>query len=138
MWDQFCTLTPLPLCFKSTPLKLGDTMNCYFIGKLYEMSCTRFPYSMPIRQSSNMAAIAVLVCDWPIKNNSLKPFAQIDWNFVGSTYGRFCIKFPRLVQIGKHTWLPWEILASDWLEFFIHYYSEWAQILTAATSWQCW
>jgi hypothetical protein len=43
-----------------------------------------------------------------------------------------------LVQIGKQTWLPWEILASDWLEFFIHNNSEWAQILTAATSWQCW
>jgi hypothetical protein len=43
---------------------------------------------------------------------------------VESTYGRFCIKLPRLVQIGKQTWLPWEILASDWLEFFIHNNSE--------------
>ena len=66
MWGQFCTLTPHPLFFKSTLLKLGDTMNCYFIGKLYGMSCARFPYSMPIRQSSNMATIAFLVCDWPI------------------------------------------------------------------------
>ena len=81
-----------------------------------------------------------LILDWLIskKYSPPKPLSQMNWNFVGSTYGRFCIKFPRLVQIGKHTWLPWEIIASDWLEFFIHYNSEWAQILTAATSWQCW
>jgi hypothetical protein len=31
-------------------------------------------------------------------------------NLVGSIYGRFCIKFPYLVQIGKQTWPSREIL----------------------------
>jgi hypothetical protein len=29
------------------------------------------------------------------------------------------VKFPLLVQIGKQTWQPWEILVSDWLDFFL-------------------
>ena len=30
------------------PLKLGGTMNCYFVGMMYGIPCTKFPYSMPI------------------------------------------------------------------------------------------
>jgi hypothetical protein len=29
-----------------------------------------------------------------LKKYSLKPFSQINWDLVGSTYRRFCIKFP--------------------------------------------
>ena len=30
-----------------------------------------------------------------LKKSSLKPFGQINWNLVGSVYGRFCSKFPQ-------------------------------------------
>jgi hypothetical protein len=32
---------------KSSPLKLGGTINCYFVGIMYGRSCTKFPYFMP-------------------------------------------------------------------------------------------
>ena len=41
-----------------------------------------------------------------LKISSRKPFGQINFNLAGSTYGRLCIMFPHLVQIGKQTWPP--------------------------------
>ena len=41
---------------KSAHLKLGSTMNCYFLGMMYRRSCTKFPYFMPYG-TTNMAAI---------------------------------------------------------------------------------
>jgi len=32
---------------------------------------------------------------------SLKPFGQIIWNWVGNTYGRFCVKFPQNKMTGE-------------------------------------
>ena len=50
------------------------------------------------------------------KKSSVYPFGQINCNLVRNTYGMFCIKSSHLVQIGKQTWSPWEILVSDWLD----------------------
>ena len=35
---------------KSSPLKLGGTMNCYFVGMMYGISCAKFPYFVTIVQ----------------------------------------------------------------------------------------
>lgn len=50
----------------------------------------------------SMAAIGSF-CLWMTneKQSSLKPFSQIDWNLVGSRYGRFCIKLPRTKMVGE-------------------------------------
>jgi len=39
--------------------------------------------------------ISLFVIDQFKQKSSLKPFGQIDWNLIESTYGRFCIKFPQ-------------------------------------------
>jgi hypothetical protein len=45
---------------------------------------------------TNMAATGILLLDWSIsKNLLLNCFAKMNRNLVGSTYGRFCIKFPQ-------------------------------------------
>ena len=50
------------------------------------LACAKFPW----------AAIGSS-CLWlaNFKKSSLKPFGQINWNLVGSNYGRFCIKVPQ-------------------------------------------
>ena len=46
--------------------------------------------------TTNMATIGNS-CLWlsNLKKSSLKPFVQINWNLVGSIYGKFCINFPQ-------------------------------------------
>ena len=70
---------------KNSLLKLGGTMNFYFVWMMYWRSCTKFLYFVPILQ---------LIWKFLFKKSSLKTFGQINWNLVGSTYGRFCIKVP--------------------------------------------
>jgi hypothetical protein len=43
------------------------------------------------------------VSDWLIskKSSPLKPLGQMNRNLVGSTYGRFCIKFPQSRMKGE-------------------------------------
>jgi hypothetical protein len=43
----------------------------------------------------------MLVSDWLIskKSSSLKPLGQMNWNLVGSIYGRSSIKIAHLVPI---------------------------------------
>jgi hypothetical protein len=50
----------------------------------------------------------------------LKPLSQMNWNLVGSIYGRSSIKIAHFVPIDKQTWPPQAILVSDWpiLEIF--------------------
>ena len=50
---------------------------------------------------TNMAPQAILVIDWLIskKNSPLKPLSQINWNLVGSIYGRFSIKIAHFVSV---------------------------------------
>ena len=43
-----------------------------------------------------------------LKTSSLKPFGQIIWNWVGNTYGRFCVKFPQNKMTGeRHRLMDW-------------------------------
>ena len=45
-----------------------------------------------------------------LKKSSLNPFSQINWNLVGSTYGRFCIKFHQNRMKGEQHRVPTEPL----------------------------
>ena len=52
---------------------------------------------------ANMAATGNS-CFWLVdfyKFSSLKLLSQMNWNLVGSTYGRFCIKFPQSRMKGE-------------------------------------
>jgi len=50
-WSTWAILVSDWLKFsKSSPLKLGGTMNCYFVGMMYGRSCTQFPYFVLIIQ----------------------------------------------------------------------------------------
>jgi hypothetical protein len=45
---------------------------------------------------------SILVSDWLIsKKSSLKLLSQMNQNLVGSTFGRFCIKFPQSRMKGE-------------------------------------
>ena len=57
------------------------------------LSSITFPYFVPIILL--LPPWTVFACYWPIKKTSLKPFGIINWNLVGSTYGRLCIKYPQ-------------------------------------------
>jgi hypothetical protein len=46
-------------------------------------------------------------------NMPLKPFSQMNWNLVGTIYGRSSIKSDHFVPIHWQTWLPQAILISD-------------------------
>jgi hypothetical protein len=55
---------------------------------------------------------AILVSDWLIskKSSPLKQISQMKSNLVGSTYGRFCIKFPQNGMKGeRHRLTPLSI-----------------------------
>ena len=45
---------------------------------------------------------------------SLKTLSQMDWNLVGSIYGRSSLKSAHLVMIHYQTWPQQAILVSDW------------------------
>jgi hypothetical protein len=79
-------------------LKLGGTMNYYSVGMMYRISCTK----VRADHKSNMTAVGSS-CLWLtyFKNSSLKPFAKINWNLLGITYERFCIKFLRNKMLGE-------------------------------------
>ena len=44
----------------------------------------------------------------------LKTISQMNWNLVGSIYGRSSLKNAHFVMIHYQTWLPLAILVSDW------------------------
>ena len=65
LWNVFCKISSqldknmCNSCFcwlklEKSSLKLGGTMNCYFVGMMYERSYTKFPYFV---DTTNMAAI---------------------------------------------------------------------------------
>jgi hypothetical protein len=49
------------------------------------------------------------------KSSSLKLLSQMNWNFVGSIYGRSSIIIAHFVPIRNQTWSPQAILVSDGL-----------------------
>jgi hypothetical protein len=48
------------------------------------------------------------------KSSPLKPLGQMNWNLVGSIYGRSSLKSAHFVMIHYQTWLPQAIIVSDW------------------------
>ena len=54
-WSPRAILVSQWLRFLKSSLKLGGTMNCYFVGMMYGISCTKFPYFV-----SNMQLIWLL------------------------------------------------------------------------------
>jgi hypothetical protein len=71
---------------------LPDTVNCYSLEMMYGRFCTKFRYG---RHRQFLFMIGQL------KKSSLKPFGQINWNFIWSTYVRFCLKFPQNKMTGE-------------------------------------
>jgi hypothetical protein len=53
---------------------------------------------------------AILVFDWQIskKSSPMKPSSQMNSNLVGSTYGRFCIKFRQTPSDGNSSCCLWQ------------------------------
>ena len=49
------------------------------------------------------------------KSSPLKPLGHMNWNLVGSIYGRSSIKIAHFIPIRLQTWSPQAILVSDWL-----------------------
>ena len=46
-----------------------------------------------------------------LKKSSLKPSSQMNQNLIGSTYGRFCIKFPQnRMKVERHRLSPLSLL----------------------------
>jgi hypothetical protein len=62
MWLPWAILVSDWLKFKkSSPLKLGGTMNCYFVGMMYGKSCTKFPYFVPITQTQSTEPLVIII-----------------------------------------------------------------------------
>jgi hypothetical protein len=82
------------------------------LWKVLSTDCTFCPDPL-----TNIAAI-VNSCFWLanfFKSSSLKPLGQMNWNLVGSIYGRSSRKIAHFVPIRWQTWPPQAILVSDWL-----------------------
>jgi hypothetical protein len=66
---------------------------------------------------TNMATIGNS-CFWLadfLKSSPLKPLGLMNWNLVGSIYGRSSINIANFIPIRYQTWPPQTILVSDWL-----------------------
>jgi hypothetical protein len=91
----------LPTSKKSSPLKPLGQMNRNLVGSIYGSSSIKTAHFVPIR-SLTWPPQAIFVSDWLIsKKSSLKSSSQMNSNLVGSTYGRFCIKFPQIRMKGE-------------------------------------
>jgi hypothetical protein len=63
------------------------------------------------------------------KSSFLKPLGQMNWNLLGSIYGKSSIKIAHFVLFRYQTWPPQTILISDWL------ISKKSKIFSSVTSW---
>ena len=78
-------------------------MNRNLVGSIKGRSSIKFAHFVLIRLQT-WPPQAIIVSDWlNSKKSSLKPSSQINSNLVGSTYGRFCIKFPQNRMNGELT-----------------------------------
>jgi hypothetical protein len=50
-----------------------------------------------------------------LDSSPLKPFGQMNWNLVGSIYGKSSVTIAHFVPIRWQTWPPQTIIFSDWL-----------------------
>jgi hypothetical protein len=66
-------------------------------------------------------------CFWLVdfKKSSLKPLGQMTRNLVGSTYGRFCIKFPARIKLlyrtGKEHFFKRNLTLNNSGQFYINF-----------------
>jgi hypothetical protein len=78
--------------------------------------CVTPPFSINFRcQIENQVSDYRLLGASSLNSSPLKPLSQMNRNLVGSIYGRSSIKNAHFVPIYLQTWLPQEILVSDWL-----------------------
>jgi hypothetical protein len=59
--------------------------------------------------------VSVHLVKWFQRRRFLELLSQMNWNFVGSIYGRSSIIIAHFVPIRNQTWSPQAILVSDWL-----------------------
>ena len=60
------------------------------------------------------AVISIKISELNYRYMPLKPLNQMNWNLVGSIYGRSSVKIAHFVAIRYQTWPPQAILVSDW------------------------
>jgi hypothetical protein len=99
-------------CFRNRPIR---NKNCLWWPCL---STDQNRMSNSHRGSSIDASFHVSVHFCP-----LKPLGQMNWNLVGSIYGRFSIMIAHFIPIHYQTWLPQAILVSAWfisLKILLH------------------
>ena len=77
-------------------------MNWNLVGTIYGRFSIEIAHFVLIH-SQTWLPQAILVLDWLISQNLLlwNCFAKMNQNLVGSTYGRFCIKFPQSRMKGE-------------------------------------
>ena len=82
-------------------------MNRNLVGSIYGRSSIKNAHFVPIRLQT-WPPQAILIADWLIskKSSPLKQSSQMNRNFVGSTYRRFCIKFPQNRMKDEQTQAP--------------------------------
>ena len=71
-------------------------------------------YKISIFRSDHTTHMAAFFVINQCKKSFLKPCGQINWNLVGSSYGRFCIKFPQNKMTGE------QHRASSFIYMYIH------------------
>jgi hypothetical protein len=84
------------------PLKPLGQMIWNLVRSSYGRSSIEIAYFVLIHWQTWLPQ-AILVLDWLISKNLLlwNCFAKMNWYLVGSTYGRFCIKFPQSRMKGE-------------------------------------
>jgi hypothetical protein len=86
------------------PLKPLGQIIWNLVRSIYGRSSIEIAHFVLIREQTWLPQ-AILFLDWSISKNLLlwNCFAKMNLNLVGSTYGRFCIKFPQSRMKGECT-----------------------------------
>jgi hypothetical protein len=79
---------------------------------LFSKPCQRQYELLPSLGVRHLSSVIRLL--FTFKSSPLKTLSQMNWNLVGSIYGRFSLMSAHLVMIQHQTWPPQAILVSDW------------------------
>ena len=83
----------------TSPLKPFGQMNRNLVGSIYGKSSVTIADFVSIRLQT-WPPQTILVSDWLInKKSSLKPLGQMNWNLVGSIYGRSSVAIAHFISI---------------------------------------